>query len=108
MNLRPLTLLCAFLLLAAALPAQAPPTPAAAPTAAQPGAAAAQPPRRVPEGPYKEVIPPSPGDLTVWPRGASPQEIGKALAEHFINDQATRFSGYPMVTWGITWTVLPR
>ena len=100
MNLRPLTLLCAFLLLAAALPAQAPPTPAAAPTAAQPGAAAAQPPRRVPEGPYKEVIPPSPGDLTVWPRGASPQEIGKALAEHFINDQATRFSGYPMVcTW---------
>ena len=58
------------------------------------------PQRRIPEPPYRETVPPSPGDLTVWPRGASPQEVGKALAEHFINDQATRFSGYPMVcTW---------
>src|ERR1017187_1091107 len=104
MNLRVPALLSAGLLLATAAFAQTP----AVPPAPQPGTAATQPPRRVPEGPYRETIPPSPGDLTVWPRGASPQEIGKALAEHFINDQATRFSGYPMVTWGITWTVLPR
>ncbi|MDP9038691.1 MAG: glycoside hydrolase family 88 protein [Acidobacteriota bacterium] len=60
---------------------------------------AAQAPRNAPE-PYHVVVPPTPGDLTVWPRGASPQEIGKALAEHFITAQAGRFSGYPMVcTW---------
>jgi len=85
-------LLCAFLLLAVAVPAQAPPAPATQPTA--------QPPRRVPEPPYQATIPPSPGDLTVWPRGDAPAEIGKALAERFLAAQAARFSGYPMVcTW---------
>jgi unsaturated rhamnogalacturonyl hydrolase len=39
--------------------------------------------RRTPE-PYKPTIPPSPGDLTVWPKGMSPQEVGKAVAEHFV------------------------
>ena len=93
MNLHLPTLLCASLLLIAVAPAQAPPAPQTAP-------GAAQPPRRVPDPPYKETIPPSPGDLTVWPHGASPQEIGKALSEHFLAAQATRFSGYPEVcTW---------
>jgi unsaturated rhamnogalacturonyl hydrolase len=65
---------------------------------AQSSAPASQPVRRAPEEPYKEVVPPSPGDLTVWPRGVSPQEIGKAIAEHFVNDGAAdRFSGYPYV-----------
>ena len=101
MNLRLLPLICASLLLAAAtLPAQAPtaPTaPAASAPAAAPGAQA-QPPRRAPEGPYREVIPPAPGDLTVWPRGDSPAEVGKALAEHFVTGtQGARFSGYPYV-----------
>ena len=55
---------------------------------------------RVPDPPYMATIPPSPGDLTVWPRGASPQEVGKGLAEHFLAQKATRFSGYPEVcTW---------
>ena len=94
MNVRTAALLCASLLIAAAAPAQTPPPPAAAP------GAQTQPPRRVPEPPYREVVPPSPGDLTVWPRGASPAEIGKALANHFLAAQAGRFSGYPMVcTW---------
>ena len=104
MNLRPLPLVCASLLLAAAtLPAQAPTAPtapaASAPAAAPaPAANAAQPPRRVPEGPYHETIPPTPGDLTVWPRGDSPAEVGKALAEHFVTGtQGARFSGYPYV-----------
>src|SRR5215469_10980036 len=86
-------LFCAALLFAATAPAQTSPQPAA-----QNGAAAA-PARRAPE-PYKEVIPPSPGDLTVWPRGASPQEVGKALAEHFVDGQAVigqRFQGYPYI-----------
>jgi len=39
-------------------------------------------------------------DLTHWPHGDSPAEIGKALAEHFLTAQAGKFSGYPMVcTW---------
>jgi len=89
-------LLCVSALLATTLTAQTPPLPAPSP-AAQVGAQNT-PPRRVPEGPYKEVIPPSPGDLTVWPRGASPQEVGKALAEHFVTGtQSERFSGYPYV-----------
>jgi rhamnogalacturonyl hydrolase YesR len=95
MKLRLLPLLNASLLLATAGYAQTPASPKT-----QPGAATAQPPRSASEPAYKEIIPPSPGDLTVWPRGASPQEVGKALAEHFIKDQAGRFSGYPMVcTW---------
>ena len=40
-------------------------------------------PQRTPE-PYKETTPPWPGDLTVWPKGMSPQEVGKAVAEHFV------------------------
>ena len=103
MNLRPLPLLCASLLLAAAaLPAQAPPTPATPPApvvgpAAQPGAQT-MPPRRVPEGPYIQPAPVAPGDLTTWPRGVSPAEVGKALAEHFVTGtQGARFSGYPYV-----------
>jgi unsaturated rhamnogalacturonyl hydrolase len=87
-------MLFALALLVATLPAQAP----SASAAAQPGSAA--PASRIPEAPYKPTIPPSPGDLTVWPRGDSPQEIGKALAEHFVTAQAARFSGYPEVcTW---------
>jgi unsaturated rhamnogalacturonyl hydrolase len=92
MTLRLTTLLCAPLLLTAAVHAQAPPQP---PT---PAAAAGDPPRRAPEPVYQEVIPPSPGDLTVWPRGASPAEVGKALAEHFLTSpQSEKFSGYPYV-----------
>jgi unsaturated rhamnogalacturonyl hydrolase len=87
MNLRLSTLLCMSSILGSALFAQTPAPPAT------------QPARRAPE-PYKATIPPSPGDLTVWPRGAAPAEVGKALAEHFLAAQATRFSGYPMVcTW---------
>src|ERR1019366_1743301 len=86
MNLRLSMLLCTTCLLATALFAQPPVTPAG------PGA------RRVPEPPYQATIPPSPGDLTVWPRGAAPQEVGKALAEHFVTGtQGERFSGYPYV-----------
>ena len=103
MNLRPITLLCASLLLAAAtLPAQAPPTPATPPApvvgpAAQPGAQT-QPPRRAPEATYVQPAPVAPGDLTTWPRGVSPAEVGKALAEHFVTGtQGARFSGYPYV-----------
>jgi rhamnogalacturonyl hydrolase YesR len=82
------------------------PAPTSAAPASQPGApgqagapgAPGQPPRRQPEAPYKEVVPPSPGDLTVWPRFASPAEVGKALAEHFVTGtQGARFSGYPYV-----------
>ncbi len=93
MKFRFTTLLFAATMLAVTLQAQAPSAPPI-----QPGPAAPTPPRRVPEPPYKETIPPSPGDLTVWPRGASPQEIGKALAEHFVTGtQSERFSGYPYV-----------
>jgi len=98
MNLRPIPLLCASLLLATASLAQTPPPPAptAAPAAA-PGAQA-EPPRRVPEGPYVQPAPVAPGDLTTWPRGVSPAEVGKALAEHFVTGpQGARFSGYPYV-----------
>src|SRR6202142_1112401 len=96
MNRRSSAILCAASPLAAMLPAQtAPPPPP--PPAPAPGAAD-QPPRRVPEGPYKETIPPSPGDLSVWPRGVAPAVVGKALAEHFLTGtQAERFSGYPYV-----------
>jgi len=88
-----LPLFGASLLLATAVYAQ----PPAAIQPTQPDAQT-QPPRRVPEPPYKEVIPPSPGDLTVWPRGDSPAEVGKALAEHFVTGpQGQRFSGYPYV-----------
>jgi rhamnogalacturonyl hydrolase YesR len=93
MRFRFTALLFAATMLVNTLQAQ---TPSAPP--AQPGPAAPMPPRRVPEPPYKETIPPSPGDLTVWPRGDSPQEIGKALAEHFVTgSQSERFSGYPYV-----------
>ena len=93
MKFRFTTLLFAATMLAVTLQAQAPSAPPI-----QPGPAAPMPPRRVPEPPYKETIPPSPGDLTVWPRGESPQEIGKALAEHFVTGtQSERFSGYPYV-----------
>lgn len=69
-----------------------------APAPSLPSSAGAPPARRVPEGPYKEVTPPWPGDLTVWPRGVSPQEVGRALAEHFLTGaQSQRFSGYPYV-----------
>jgi len=97
MNLRPFPIVCASLLLAVAAQAQTTSQPST-PPAAQTGPNATQPPRRVPEGPYHETIPPSPGDLTVWPRGSSPAEVGKALAEHFVTGtQGERFSGYPYV-----------
>jgi rhamnogalacturonyl hydrolase YesR len=93
MRFRYTALLFAATMLVMTLHAQAPSA-----TPAQPGPAASQSPRRVPEPPYKETIPPSPGDLTVWPRGDSPQEIGKALAELFVTGtQSERFSGYPYV-----------
>jgi unsaturated rhamnogalacturonyl hydrolase len=99
MRLETCSLLCACLLSAVPVSAQTA-TPAMPSPATQAAPDATQPPRRVPEPAYRAVVPPSPGDLTVWPRGASPQEIGKALAEHFITQQAARFSGYPMVcTW---------
>ncbi|HEV2647360.1 MAG TPA: glycoside hydrolase family 88 protein [Acidobacteriaceae bacterium] len=36
-----------------------------------------------PPAPAAQAAPPSSGDLTTWPKGDSPQEIGKALAEKF-------------------------
>jgi unsaturated rhamnogalacturonyl hydrolase len=91
MNLKFLGILCASILFATTAPAQTP---------AQAASGVTTPSRRVADPPYKETIPSSPGDLTVWPRGDSPQEIGKALAEHFLTAQAARFSGYPEVcTW---------
>ena len=86
MKLRLLALLCASLLIAVTAYAQA---YCLAGRATWLGSD--QPPRRVPE-PHQEVIPPSPGDLTVWPRGDSPQEIGKALAEHFFTAHARQRS----------------
>ncbi len=85
MRFRFTALLFASTMLVIALQAQAPSSPPA-----QPGTASSMTPRRVPEPPYKETIPPSPGDLTVWPRGDSPQEVGKALAEHFVDRDARR------------------
>jgi rhamnogalacturonyl hydrolase YesR len=97
MTLRFPTLPCAILLLATTMPAQTLSTPATQP-AVQAAPGANTPPRRTPEPPYRETIPPSPGDLTVWPRGYSPAEVGKALAEHFLTgSQSERFSGYPYV-----------
>ncbi|HXE07610.1 MAG TPA: glycoside hydrolase family 88 protein [Acidobacteriaceae bacterium] len=97
---RTVAALFAYVVLPAALltPGIAAPAQATAPPEAAPGIQNPVRPRRAPEQAYKEVIPPSPGDLTVWPRGVSPEEIGKALAEHFVNDGAAdRFSGYPYV-----------
>jgi rhamnogalacturonyl hydrolase YesR len=92
MKLQLATLLCTSLLLAAVLPAQVPAQ--TAPPAAQ------KAPVPAPAAPYKVVVPPSLGDLTVWPRAAQPAIVGKALAERFLAAQAGRFSGYPMVcTW---------
>jgi unsaturated rhamnogalacturonyl hydrolase len=90
-------LTCTTLLFAATALAQPPASPNVT-GAANAVQQQAMPPRRAPEPPYHAVVPPSPADLTVWPRGVSPQEVGKALAEHFVNDgQANRFSGYPYV-----------
>lgn len=61
------TLLCAFVVLSATLPAQTPTPPAP----------------RTPAAPYKATVPTSPGDLVNWPPGDSPQELGKALAGKF-------------------------
>ena len=95
MNRRSFAILCAASPLAAMLPAQTAPPPPPSPAPAP--AAANQPPRSAPQ-PYQAVVPPTPGDLTVWPRGVSPDVIGKALAEHFLTGtQAERFSGYPYV-----------
>jgi rhamnogalacturonyl hydrolase YesR len=56
------------------------------------------PPRRAGAGPYVQPAPVAPGDLTTWPRGVSPAEVGKALSEHFVTGtQGARFSGYPYV-----------
>ena len=95
MNRRSFAILCAASPLAAMLPAQtAPPSP---PSSAPAPAAGNQPPRSTP-APYKAVVPPTPGDLSVWSRGVSPDVVGKALAEHFLTGaQAERFSGYPYV-----------
>src|ERR1035441_707529 len=95
MNRRSFAILCAASPLAAILPAQtAQPSP---PSSAPSPAAGNQPPRSTP-APYKPVVPPTPGDLSVWPRGVSPDVVGKALAEHFLTGaQAERFSGYTYV-----------
>ena len=96
MNLRLSTIFCTSSLFAATLFAQ-PPTQPVTPPVAQASPDATQPPRRVPEPPYKATFPPSPGDLTVWPRGVSPQEVGKALAEHFVTTPLGRGIAYPEV-----------
>jgi unsaturated rhamnogalacturonyl hydrolase len=95
MNRRSFAILCATSPLAAMLPAQtAPPSP---PSSSPAPAAGNQPPRSAP-APYKSVVPPWPGDLSLWPRGVSPDVVGKALAEHFLTGaQTERFSGYPYV-----------
>ena len=95
MNRRSFAILCAASPLAAMLPAQtAPPSP---PSSAPAPAGGNQPPRSA-SAPYKPVVPPTPGDLSVWPRGVSPDVVGKALAEHFLTGaQAERFSGYTYV-----------
>jgi rhamnogalacturonyl hydrolase YesR len=67
--------------------------PSSGTTVVQPDARpAAQ--RRAPE-PYKPTLPPSPGDLTVWPKGVSPQEVGKAVAEHFVVTPLGQTVAYP-------------
>ncbi len=86
MNLRLFALLSASTLLAATLPAQTPASSTPAPAAPQ---------HRASEAAYKPTIPPSPGDLTVWPRGDSPQEVGKALAEHFVTTPLGQTVAYP-------------
>jgi unsaturated rhamnogalacturonyl hydrolase len=91
MTLRMLLLLCASFFLVATAQAQTPP-PATPPAQASPSATRSP---RIPAQPYKEVIPPSPGDLTVWPRGVSPQEVGKALAEHFVKTPLGQTVAYP-------------
>ncbi len=86
MNLRPLALLSASLLLSAAAPAQAPASPAPY-----------TPPAPGDSTPYQPTVPPSPGDLTVWPRGDSPAELGKHLAEKFVAMPLPRVIAYPDV-----------
>jgi rhamnogalacturonyl hydrolase YesR len=52
------------------------------------------------EADYKPTIPPTPGDLTVWPKGVSPQELGKHLADKFAASPLGRGIAYPDVcTW---------
>jgi unsaturated rhamnogalacturonyl hydrolase len=98
MPLRVSALVCVPLLIAVTTLAQTPVPPNVTGAANAVQQHTMPPQRRAPEPSYHAVIPPSPGDLTVWPRGVSPQEIGKALAEHFVNDgQANHFSGYPYV-----------
>jgi unsaturated rhamnogalacturonyl hydrolase len=53
------------------------------------------PPRRTPEPAYKATVPPSPGDLTVWPRGMSPQEVAKGISEHFLDTPLGQTVSYP-------------
>lgn len=92
MNPRSLVVSCTLALLAVTLSAQTAPSP----TSPAPGTAA-RPRRAVPQ-PYQAITPPWPGDLTVWPHGVSPEEVGKQLAEHFLTGtQSARFSGYPYV-----------
>jgi rhamnogalacturonyl hydrolase YesR len=93
MNLRVKSQICASLLLTAIAAAQ-PPAPAQAPpqtpyTPLAPG-----------QLDYKPTIPPSPGDLTVWPKGVSPQEVGKHLADKFAALPLGRGISYPDIcTW---------
>lgn len=83
MNLQLSRLFCVLTILAATAAAQvAPGVPA----------------RRSAEPAYQPIIPPWPGDLTVWPRGASPQEIGKKLSEHFVTTPLGQTVAYPSGT----------
>ncbi|MGC2208484.1 MAG: hypothetical protein WA532_00105, partial [Candidatus Korobacteraceae bacterium] len=99
MKLQISSLLCASLLLAAIAHAQ----PPAGPTTQTP--AAQRPPTPYTplapgEADYKPTVPPWPGDLNVWPKGVSPAELGKHLADKFAATPLGRGIAYPDVcTW---------
>jgi rhamnogalacturonyl hydrolase YesR len=95
------SLLCASLLLAAAASAQPPVAPAAPAPATKPAQSQTPYTPLAPgEADYKPTVPPWPGDLNVWPKGASPQEVGKHLADKFAALPLGRGISYPDIcTW---------
>jgi rhamnogalacturonyl hydrolase YesR len=97
MKLQVPSLLCASLLLAAAASAQPPAAPATPPAQTPAATPAPYTPLAPGEANYQPTIPPWPGDLTVWPKGVSPQELGKHLADRFAATPLGRGIAYPDV-----------
>lgn len=78
MNLRLATILCASALLASASPAQTP----------------------TPTGQISALPTANQVYFTNWPSGASPAEVGKVVAQHFVTTPLGKGIGYPEVcTW---------